>query len=63
MTDEFENEMKYPYLEVTYRHGRPLAAYLYLPRQPGEKSYKTTKAHQGLIIDCGERGNPIGHDG
>jgi uncharacterized protein YuzE len=52
--------MKYPYLEVTYRHGLPLAAYLYLPRQAGEKSCKTTKASQGLIIDFGESGNPIG---
>ena len=52
--------MKDPYLEVTFRHGQPLAAYLYLPRQPGEKSCKTTKADQGLIIDFGESGNPIG---
>lgn len=52
--------MKDPYLEVTFRHGQPLAAYLYLPRQQGEKSYKTTKADQGLIIDFGESGNPIG---
>ena len=28
--------MKSSYLEVTFRHGHPLAAYLYLPRQPGE---------------------------
>jgi hypothetical protein len=24
-------DMKEPYLEVTFRHGRPLAAYYYLP--------------------------------
>ena len=52
--------MKDPYLEVTFRHGQPLAAYLYLPRQPGEKSCKTTKADLGLIIDFGESGSPIG---
>lgn len=52
--------MKEPYLEVTFRHGQPLAAYLYLPRQQGEKSRKTAKAGQGLIIDFGESGNPIG---
>ena len=25
--------MKEPYLEVTFRHGRPIAAYYYVPRQ------------------------------
>ena len=35
--------MREPYLEVTYRHGRPLAAYLYLPRRPGQKSFRTSK--------------------
>jgi hypothetical protein len=29
--------MKEPYLEVTFRHGRPLAAY-YLPREANQKS-------------------------
>ena len=52
--------MKAPYLEVTFRHGQPLAAYLYLPRKPGEKSHKTSKANPGLIIDFNERGKPIG---
>ena len=52
--------MKEPYLEVTFRHGQPLAAYLYLPRQQGEKSRKTTRTDQGLIIDFGENGKPIG---
>lgn len=52
--------MKESYLEVTFRHGQPFAAYLYLPRQPGEKSCKTSKANPGLIIDFNENGNPIG---
>ncbi len=52
--------MKEPYLEVTFRHGQPFAAYLYLPRQPGEKSCKTSKANPGLIIDFNESGKPIG---
>lgn len=52
--------MKEPYLEVTFRHGLPFAAYLYLPRQLGEKSCKTSKANPGLIIDFDESGKPIG---
>ncbi|MGH8523054.1 MAG: DUF2283 domain-containing protein [bacterium] len=52
--------MKEPYLEVTFRHGRPIAAYLYLPREIGEKSYRTSKAEPGMVIDFGQSGNPIG---
>ncbi len=52
--------MKHRYLEVTFRHGRPLAAYLYLPRDPGEKSCRTSKADPGLIVDWNDRGKPIG---
>lgn len=52
--------MKECYLEVTYRHGRPLAAYLYLPRGSREKSQRTAKAAAGLVIDFTRSGKPIG---
>ena len=52
--------MKELYLEVTFRHGRPIAAYLYLPRGTGEKSARTSIVEPGLIIDFGLSGNPIG---
>jgi len=52
--------MKESYLEVTFRHGRPIAAYLYLPRKIGEKSYRTSKAEPGMVVDFGQSGNPIG---
>jgi uncharacterized protein YuzE len=52
--------MKEPYLEVTYCQSKPIAAYLYLPRETGERSYRTSKAEAGMIIDFGQRGNPIG---
>ncbi len=52
--------MKDSYLEVTFRHGRPLAAYLYLPRQPTDKSYRTETAAPGLVIDFNRSGKPIG---
>lgn len=52
--------MKNAYLEVTFRQGRPLAAYLYLPRGLKDKSYRTERIEPGLIIDYGRGGKPIG---
>jgi uncharacterized protein YuzE len=52
--------MNNSYLEVTFRHGRPLAAYLYLPRRPTDKSYRTKRAEPGLVIDFNRSGKPIG---
>ena len=48
------------YLEVTYRHGRVFAAYLYLPREAGEKSVRTSRAAPGMVIDYNRHGRPIG---
>ncbi len=52
--------MREPYLEVTFRHGRPLAAYLYLPRRSGERSYRSSRVEPGMVIDFNRKGNPIG---
>jgi uncharacterized protein YuzE len=52
--------MKGSYLEVTFRHGRPLAAYLYLPRLPKDKSYRTERVEPGLVIDYSRTGKAIG---
>lgn len=52
--------MKEPYLEITFRHGRPLAAYLYLPREGNEKSARTEQAAPGLLIDFTPDNRPIG---
>ena len=52
--------MKDRYLEITFRKGKAVAAYLYLPRDPGAKSQRTEKAGNGLVIDYGEGGQPIG---
>ena len=48
------------YLEVTYRSGRPLAAYLYLPRRAGDASMRTQKTEPGLLIDYAADGRAIG---
>ncbi len=52
--------MNEPYLEVTFRRGRPLAAYYYLPRRPGEKSYRTRRVEPGMVVDFNRSGRPIG---
>ena len=48
------------YLEVTYRHGRALAAYYYLPRRKGDRAYRTTRGPSGLLIDYARGGRAIG---
>ncbi len=52
--------MKDRYLEVTYRHGRQIAAYLYLPRASRDRSRRSAKAARGLVVDFTQRGKPIG---
>ena len=52
--------MKRNYLEVTFRKGKPLAAYLYLPRANGPKVASTREHAQGILVDFGEDGEPIG---
>ena len=52
--------MKERYLEVTYRRGKPIAGYLYLPRANGVKSVRTEEAAPGLLVDFSANGEPIG---
>mgnify|MGYP001003045902 FL=1 len=52
--------MNESYLEVTFRCGRPLAAYYYLPRGPKDKSHRTKRIEPGLVIDFRCDGKPIG---
>jgi uncharacterized protein YuzE len=52
--------MKEPYLEVTFRHGRPIAAYYYLPRETNQKSVRTRRVEPGLVIDYAMEGQAIG---
>ncbi len=52
--------MKERYLEVTFRDGRPLAAYLYLPRATGVKAARTVQASAGILVDYAAEGPPIG---
>jgi uncharacterized protein YuzE len=52
--------MNTPYLEVTYRRGRAIAAYYYLPRRPGQRSMRTRRVEAGLLVDYARGGKPIG---
>jgi hypothetical protein len=52
--------MKDTYLEVPFRHGRPIAAYYYLPRASGQKSARTRRVEPGLVIDFAADGRAIG---
>ncbi len=47
-------------LQITYRKGEPFAAYLYLPRKPGQKSARTEEVGPDLLIDYAADGTPIG---
>ena len=52
--------MKEAFLEVTYRRGRPLAAYYYLPRRPGDRAARTERGPSGLLVDYTRTGRAIG---
>ena len=52
--------MKKSYLEITFRRGRAVAAYLYLAQRTGEKSYRSTRMKPGLVVDFNRSGIPIG---
>ena len=52
--------MKNAYLEITFRNGRPIAAYYYLPRREGQKSYRTKRVEPGMVVDFSRSGKPIG---
>jgi uncharacterized protein YuzE len=52
--------MRQRYLEVTFRNGKPLAAYLYLPREGRVTVASTREAGNGLKVDFDAVGTPVG---
>jgi hypothetical protein len=52
--------MSQRYLEITFRKGKPLAAYLYLPRRSGDRSVRVEPHGPGYLVDWTEDGRPIG---
>jgi uncharacterized protein YuzE len=51
--------MDKPYLEITYRQGKPFAAYLYLHRRSGDTVAKTQR-RDDFLVDYSADGRPIG---
>jgi hypothetical protein len=48
-------------LQVTYRKGRPFAAYLHLAHATGQRSARTVPSSDGLlIVDYSANGQPVG---
>jgi hypothetical protein len=47
-------------LQVTYRKGKPWAAYIYLDRRPGSESARTAQLAQDIVVDFASDGRPIG---
>ncbi len=52
--------MKHSYLEVTFRKGKPIAAYLYLPRPTGARAARTVEVRPTVLVDYAATGEPIG---
>jgi hypothetical protein len=51
--------MTKPYLEVTYRQGKPFAAYVYLPRVSGDQVARTER-RGSMLIDFAADGRALG---
>jgi len=47
-------------LQITYRKGKPFAAYIYLAHAPGTKSARTEQVTPEVLIDYAEDGTPLG---
>jgi hypothetical protein len=52
--------MSQRHLEVTYRRGKPLAAYLYFPRRAGDASARVEPHGPGYLVDRAADGRAIG---
>jgi uncharacterized protein YuzE len=47
-------------VQVTYRKGKPFAAYIYLGHHPGQKSARTEQVSDEVLIDYSTDGSPLG---
>jgi len=52
--------VKHPFLEVTYRKGKPFAGYLYLSDARPRVPCRTEEVRPGVLIDIGDDGEPLG---
>lgn len=47
-------------VQITYRRGKPLAAYIYLAGRKGQKSVRTEEFRPNLLVDYSQEGSPLG---
>ncbi len=47
-------------LQITYRNGKPFAAYIYLAHRPATKSVRTEQVGPELLIDYAADGSSLG---
>lgn len=47
-------------LKVTYRRGKPIAAYVYLPRRAGDRVASTERIEEAILVDRTGDGRAIG---
>jgi hypothetical protein len=52
--------MSRSFLEFTFRQGKPIAAYYYLPRRKGDVAALTDRRDDGILIDFTADGRAIG---
>jgi uncharacterized protein YuzE len=52
--------LKHPYLEITYRKGKPVAGYLYLREPPTQERCRTEEVSPGVLVDIGADGEALG---
>lgn len=52
--------MTHRYLEITFRDGRPMAAYLYLNRRGGDSAARSEPRPGGYVLDFAADGRVIG---
>ncbi len=52
--------MRESYLEITFRRGKALAAYYYLPRRARDVSVRTDAVEAGMLVDYARGGRAIG---
>ena len=55
-----KREKSVRFLEVTYRHGQPWAAYLQLSPSLGQRPVRSRKEERGLVVDLARDGTPLG---
>ena len=52
--------LKHPFLEITYRKGKPFAGYLYLSEARSQERCRTEEIRPGVLVDVAEDGAVLG---